>query len=138
MGEYLEQRVATRDPDDGKARISEWLRLDFLESDTGDDLVLSIPATAADPILLQNVVLIITTALDGGGTLDIGDGSDADAYVDNTDITEATINDVAQSVGSANAKAQGEYLVAARSITVTVGGAPTVGAATVLAQIIRL
>jgi len=132
------QRQATRNPDDGLAQLSEFLELDYLESDTGTDLELSIPATATNPIVLLNVIHIVTEAFDGGATIDIGDGTDIDEYIATGDITAASLGNIVQSRAAAEDDAMGEYLTAARKIVVTIGGAPTVGEGTVLAEVLRL
>jgi len=141
MSRYQLQRQATRNPEDGLANLVEYLALEFTYASTGTGLKLAIPATAADPIALLNVFLIIRTGFGGGKTIDIGDDAtvaDVDAYIDQTDLVEDTVGAIAQSLGSANAKAMGEYMTSSHAIIVTLGGTPTVGAATLLAKIARL
>jgi len=133
------QRLATRDPADGDAMMTEFLKLDYDYLDTGADLTLPIAATATNPIVLLNVVHIVKVAFTGGTpAIDVGDGTTADAYIAAADITEGTIGNIIQSRGAGQAKATGEYLTAARAITVTLSADLATGTAVVLAEIFRL
>ena len=140
MSDFLLQRAATRNPDDGKARLAEYqtLELDFEHDSTA--LTLHIPATAADPILLLNVILRIVDNFTGDAdeTLNVGDGATADAFIDELDIDVTAVNAIAQSLNKDNAKSMGWYYVADGSIVVTIGGAPTDGTGKLIAEIIRL
>ena len=141
MSPFQAQRQATRNPDDGKANLVDVLSLEFTYASTGIGLRLPLAATAANPIALLNVALIITTGFGVGKTVDIGDDAgtpDVDAYIDQTDLDEDVVGAMAQSLQSANAKAMGEYMTTAHDIIVTLGGSPTAGAATLLAKIARL
>jgi len=140
MSRYQLQRQATRNPEDGLANLTDVLELVFAHDSAAMGLRLPIPATAAGPIALLNVVLIITEGF-AAGTLNIGDDeavADVDAYVDRTDLDENVVGAIAQSLGSANAKAHGQYMTSAHDIVVTIGGAPAVGEGIVLAKIARL
>lgn len=70
----------------------------------------------------------ISEAFDGGvPSCDIGDGSDADAWVDTTDISETTLNDWAMSLGKANALSGGKYFATAGKVVVTHAAGLTAG-----------
>lgn len=140
MAQPKVQRVTTRDPDKGKAILPEVLKLEYAYNSTGSALELDIPASADEPVLLWDVAHIVRTAFAGGTpSIDVGDGSDADAYVDTLSITETSAGNIAYARDNANseAKAKGEYLTANRKITVTLSASLTAGAGTVLAFIYR-
>jgi len=136
------QRRALRNPDLGLANLAEVVELDYVFNSTGAALTLVLPATVANPIILFAVMHAVRTAFAGGTpSIDIGDGTDVDGYLDSTDITETTAGNFANSMTAASADAvlnEGEYLTAPRSITVTLSASLTAGAGKVLALIYRL
>lgn len=80
----------------------------------GDVLeVIRVPANT----LVTHVALNVTTAEGGTLTIDVGDGSDPDGYIDGVDAnaTAAYINDA----GGAAALAHGKFYTAADTIDVT-------------------
>jgi len=133
------QNNATRDPAAGKVLVEDVLRLNFIFSAAGAALQLAIPASVEEPIFLDEVIFIVTTAFAGGTpSIDVGDGTTADAYIATADITETSLGDVSRSLTAAQPKADGEYLTAERRVTVTLSASLTAGAGTVLARIFRL
>lgn len=133
------QREAFRSPGSGKSYLAEVLRLDYAFGST--DLTLSIPADAAHPVLLYDVAHIVRVLFSGGTpSIEVGDGTDPNGYIDTLSITEGTAGDIAYARDNANSEAfaKGKYLTANGKIVVTVGGSPTAGAATVLAFLYRL
>lgn len=135
------QREALRDPADGRSILTEILQLNYAWDDTGADLVLNIPATASEPILLFDVGHVVTTLFTGGTpSIDVGDGTDVDAFVDTTAITEGTAGNIAwgRDAAGSEAKAKGQYLTSNLAITVTLSASLSAGAGTVLAYIARL
>lgn len=130
------QLQATRDPDDGLVSLSDTLILNYDFDDTA--LTIYIPATAANPILLKSVQHIVRTAFAGGTpAINIGDGTDTDAFITAAEITEATAGNVATSYGGAAASADGMYFTAAGTVVVTLSASLSAGAGTVLVEVFR-
>lgn len=135
------QRLATRTPADGQAYVKEVLALDYDYDDTGTGLQIPIDATTAAPIFVESVFHIVRTAFAGGTpSVDVGDGADADGWVDTLSITETSAGNVARSSPAANSEAYtaGKLYTSGDNITVTLSASLTAGAATVLADIYRL
>ena len=126
------QRQATRDPDDGKAWLEETRILEYDWQDTGEGLKLRIPASAAKPVYVVEVLHQVLTAFDGGTlAIDVGDGSDADFYLENTNnISPATIGHLCRNI-------RGKKLVANAVIEVTLNASLTVGAAALIVRLFR-
>jgi len=133
------QREAFRAPDNGKSYLAEVLRLDYTFDST--ELTLNIPADATHPVLLFDIAHIVRVLFSGGTpSIDVGDGSDPDGYIDTLSITEGDAGDLAYARDKDNSEAlsKGAYLTTNGKIVVTVGGSPTAGEATVLAFLYRL
>ncbi len=84
-----------------------------------------IPVTPGE--IVVGVRAYIETAFDGSAAITIGDAADADGYTVAADLTETSAGSHSNSVGSANAYAQGKVYTTGGAVVVTVGGTPTVG-----------
>lgn len=150
-----EQRVVVRRvplKDDssvlGKTLVSEVAVLNYDYDDTGADLKLLIDATASYPVYVREVVHIVRTASDGTSpTVNVGDGSTADLWIDEADIADQTQYHVVSSVqsdtagggsGSSATLLSGKYYVTAVPVVVTLGGTWTAGAGTVIVYFDRI
>lgn len=150
-----EQRVVVRrvplkvDTDlAGKTLVSEVAVLNYDYDDTGADLKLLIDATASYPVYVREVVHIVRTASSGTSpTVNIGDGSTADLWIDEADIADQTQYHVVSSLqsdtagggsGSNATLLSGKYYVTAVPIVVTLGGTWTAGAGTVIVYFNRI
>lgn len=89
---------------------------------------------------VDKVVLIITTALSGGSpSLDIGDGDNADGWIDTTDVTETTKGSyVGTAANTAAYSDTGRYYETADTIDAVVADGLTSGNAYVLAHFLPL
>jgi hypothetical protein len=123
------------------------LNYDYL--DTGAGLKLLVDATAAYPIYIRKVVHVVRTAFASlsSATINIGDGSVADYWIDTADIDNSTENFVVSSIesdtagggsGSNATRLSGTYYTTTAQILVTLGGTPTAGAGTVIAHYTRI
>lgn len=129
------QRVATRDPADGVVKASWWEELDYAYDDS--DVTIRFGANATNPVLVKEVVHVVLTACDG--TLDVGDGTDVDYWIDQLDITEATPGDVTSSLLATNATPKhGRWYTTNGQVTVTIAGSPTGGTGKLLVNLIQL
>jgi hypothetical protein len=126
------QRQATRDPDVGKAWLEDTRLLEYAYDTTGEGLKLRIPASAAKPVYVVGVAHLVTTAFSGGTpAIDIGDGSDADYYLENTNnISPSTLGHLGRAI-------RGNKLTANAVIEITLSGGLTVGAAALIARLFR-
>jgi hypothetical protein len=132
----------------GHALVSEVAVLNYDYEDTGAALKLLIDATAAYPIYIREVLHIVRTASTGSSpTVNIGDGTTADLWIDEADIVDQTISSVVSSIESDTAGGgsafgatllSGKYYVTAAPIVVTLGGSWTAGAGTVLVHFDRI
>jgi hypothetical protein len=91
--------------------------------------------------LIRSVAAIVTAAFAGGTpTIDIGDGSDVDGFIDstNSDLAETVLNDFAISTAiAANTFAEGKYYAAAGVVQITGSAALSAGQLTVLVEELR-
>lgn len=132
----------------GKTLVSEVAVLNYDYDDTGADLKLLIDATASYPVYVREVVHIVRTASAGTSpTVDVGDGSTADLWIDQADIADQTQYHVVSSLQSDTAGGgtsssatllSGKYYVTAVPIVVTLGGTWTAGAGTVIVYFNRI
>lgn len=127
------QRVATRNPADGEEVVSWVETLSYAYNDT--DLSLRFAASAANPVIVMEVKHVVLTAIDD--TIDIGDGSDADYWIDNVVITEATPGDTTSSFLATVPRAGRRY-TSNGEVKVTVGGSATGGTGLVVVHLVQL
>lgn len=123
----------------GQTKLYEplWVVSDAItEADTATTKqVIDVPAKT----FVSKVVLVVTEAFAGGTpSLDVGDGADADGWIDTDDITEGTIGAYVGDETTTGAYYLGKYYPAADTIDVVVSASLTDGTAYVLAQMIRL
>lgn len=115
-----------------------WVRSrQVTHSDTGTTVaVLDVPAHTLIPA--YGVVMVITTLCAGGTeSLDVGDGSDGDGWIDSTDITEVGTGTFTGTEANTGAYAvAGKYYSAADTIDVAVSASMTAGEAYVFAYMI--
>jgi hypothetical protein len=126
-----EQIVPSRNPDAAGAKgwITDTLGVTYDFNDATADIL--IPASAAQPVYLLEVLNLMTAALSGGtATVDIGDGTTVGKYIANAAITEATVGDLVHSV-------VGAKLVANATIRVTIGAGNSAGAGACFVRIFR-
>jgi hypothetical protein len=97
--------------------------------------ILDVPAKTLIPPF--GVVIVVTTLLDGGTpSIDIGDGTDADGWIDTLDITETTAGTYAGTETNSALATTGKYYAAADTIDAVVATGLTAGAAYVFAYMI--
>lgn len=150
-----EQRVVVRRvplKDDssmqGKTLVSEVAVLNYDYDDTGANLKLLIDATPNYPVYVREVVHVVRTASQGSSpTVNIGDGTTADLWIDEADIADQTQYHAVSSLQSDTAGGgtassatllSGKYYVAAVPVVVTLGGTWTAGAGTVIVYFNRI
>ena len=139
MAQAKLQRTAPRNPDNGIALLPEVLEKAYLWNSSGSGLILSIPASADEPVVLMDLYHVVTTAFSGGTpSFTVGDGTDVDAYLASADIAETTLGAVVRMSDKANAKSGGEYLTSNLQITVTLSASLAAGGAKLLAVVYRL
>ena len=132
----------------GQTLMDEVAVLNYDYEDTGAALKLLIDASATYPVYIREVVHIVRTASNGTSpTVNVGDGSTADLWIDEADIADQTQYHVVSSVqsdtagggsGSSATLLSGKYYVTAAPIVVTLGGTWTAGAGTVMVFFTRI
>ena len=115
-----------------------WVRSrQITASDTGTTVaILDVPAHTLIPA--YGVVAVITTWWAGGTeSLDVGDGTDPDGWIDSTDVTETGTGTFAGTEANTGAYAvAGKYYSAADTIDAVVNASLTAGEAYVFAYMI--
>jgi hypothetical protein len=124
-----------RNPVEGERHDGFWEVLEYSHDDA--DIALRFAASAAQPVLVKEVIHVVEVAFGASATLDVGDGSDADYWLAQGDIAENTAGDVAASP-LATVPRDGRWYTANGQIKVTVGGTHTAGRGRLLAYLIRL
>ena len=132
---YKVQVDALRNPVDGEKHDGFWEVLEY--NHDAVDIAVRFAASATRPVLVKEVVHVVEVAFGASATLDVGDGSDDDYWIDQADITENTAGDVTSSLNAA-APHNGRWYTANGQVKVTVGGTHTAGAGRLLVHLIRL
>lgn len=106
------------------------------EANTGATVqAVDVPAGA----LVTEVVFLVTEAFAGGTpSVDVGDGDDADGWVDTLDITEGTIGSYRGGATNSPLSVTGKYYPDADTIDAVVSAGLTDGTGYVVARMIRL
>ena len=126
-----------RNPVEGERHDGFWEVLEYEHDDT--DIAIRFAASAVRPVLVKEVVHIVEVAFGASATIDVGDGSTGDYWIDATDITENTAGNVTSSLlATTNGAKTGRWYTANGQIKVTVGGTHTAGKGRLLAYLIRL
>jgi hypothetical protein len=115
----------------------EWLVSDPITSADANTtkVCLDIPAKT----LVTEVLCIVTTVLAGGTpSIDVGDGDDADSWVDTLDITETTAGAYRGSATNSPYSITGKYYPTGGQIKAVVATGLTSGSAVVAARVLRL
>lgn len=126
-----------RNPAEGERHDGFWEVVEYEHDDT--DIALRFAASAVQPVLVKEVLHIVEVAFGASATIDVGDGSDEDHWIDQVDIAENTAGNVTSSLLAATAGPKaGRWYTSNGQIKVTVGGTHTAGRGRVLAYLIRL
>lgn len=131
---YKVQVDTPRDPDDGLAYGDFWKALDYEWNGTATSILVA--ASAAHPVLVKEIAHVVTTAFTSTATVDVGDGSDADHYIDTTDMAVDSVGNVTSSL-NATSPHNGVWNTTNFEIKVTVGGTVTGGAGKLLVNMLR-
>lgn len=127
----------TRDPADGEKFAGFWEVLDYAHD--AADIAVRFAASAAGPVLVKEVVHLVTTPFGASATIDVGDGTDVDYWIDQTDIAANTTGNTLSSLLATTAVPKsGRLYTANGQVKVTVGGTHTAGAGKLLVHLIRL
>lgn len=115
-----------------------WVRSRQITASDANSTVAILDVPAGTLIPPYGVVLVITTLLAGGTeSLDIGDGTDPDGWIDTADVTETGTGTFAGTEANTDAYAQaGKYYSAADTIDAVVNASLTAGEAYVFAYMI--
>lgn len=116
--------------------VGRWVRSKkFTYADTGTTkAVLDIPAGTFIPPF--GVIVYVKTAWAGGTpSIDVGD-SDADGWVDTTNVTETTIGCYAGTIAAATLNTGGKIYTSADTIDVTLAASSTAGEGYVFAYML--
>ena len=124
-----------RNPVDGERYEGFWEVLPYGHDDA--DIALRFAASAAQPVLVKEVVHLVETPFGAAATLDVGDGTDADYWLAQGDIGENVAGNVTSSLLATVAR-PGRLYTANGQVQVTVGGTHTAGAGRLLVHLIRL
>ena len=125
----------TRNPAEGERHDGFWEVVEYSHDDA--DIALRFAANAAQPVLVKEVVHVVEEAFGASATIDVGDGSDADYWLAQGDITENAAGNVAASL-LATVPRPGRWYTANGQVKVTVGGTHTAGRGRLLVYLIRL
>lgn len=120
-----------------KTRTGYWVISDpITAADTNTTKpVLQVPANT----LVTKVLVYIHTILDGGTpSIDVGDGTNDDGFVDSTDITETTVGMYGGRAAAAVWADSGKFYATADTIDAVIATGLTAGKAYVLAHFIPL
>ena len=131
---YKVQVDAPRDPEDGLKYGNFWDALDYEWDDTLTSILVA--ASAAHPVLVKEIAHVVTTAFTSTATVDVGDGTDPDHYIDTTDMAVDSVGNVTSSLNAASPH-NGVWNTANFEIKVTVGGTVTGGAGKLLVNMLR-
>lgn len=135
MAQFKTQVTATRNPTDGEKSQGYWEILQYNHDDA--DIAIRFSANDANPILIKEVVHVVETAFGASATIDVGDGTDGDYWIDQDDITENTEGNVTSSLLSTAAR-DGLYYTDNGAVVVTVGGTHTAGVGRLLVYVVPL
>lgn len=143
--QLMAQRIPTRTPTDGDELLDFWRTLDYDYADATATLM--IDATAASPLIITEVINVVWIAFNGGSaSIDVGDGSTADYWIDTADVTEASAgfltsshwSDTAGGGSAYSATSHGRRYTTAASVVMTLGGSVgTTGTGTVFVHCLR-
>lgn len=132
---YKVQVDATRLPPDGERYDGFWEVLNYEHDDA--DISIRFAASAAQPVLVKEVINVVTVAFGAGATIAVGDGSTANSWLATGDVAQNTAGSVASSLVATTPRA-GVLHTAPGTIKVTVGGTHSAGKGKLLAYLIRL
>ena len=128
---------ALRNPVDGERHDGFWEVLEY--NHDAADIAVRFAASATRPVLVKEVVHVVEVAFGASATLDVGDGSDEDYWIDQTDITENTAGNTTSSLLATTAVPKsGRWYTANGQVKVTVAGTHTAGKGRLLVHLIRL
>lgn len=116
---------------------SYWVKSDEIDYTLANATtpVIDVPAG----MFVEKVVLVITTLFAGGvPSIDVGDGDNADGWIDTTDVTEGTVGAYVGDETSTAAYCLGKYYSAADTIDVVMSVGMTSGAGYVLAHFLPM
>lgn len=132
----------------GVSYLTEMATLAYTYATSGAGLELFVEATADNPIYVREVVHVVETAAAGTSpTVNVGDGTTADLWIDQADVTLNTAGHVVSSQYSATAGGGSNYSNTLRSgkfytspfkVVVTKGGTWTAGKGKVIVYFTRL
>lgn len=125
---------ATRKPVDGEKHGSYWEVLQYAWN--AADPTIYVAASETHPVAVLEVVHVVETAFTATATIDIGDGTDADLYIDQTDINVDADNNATTSLLATTPPGVQHY-TANFQITATVAGTVSAGAGKLMAHLIR-
>ena len=120
-GLFTNQLRASRNPADSQVFEGDFLLKQYTAgSAASQTFELDIPASTDNPVILEQVQHYVKKAFtsDTTATIDVGDGSDDDLYIDQTIVTPATVGS-----GAASAVTLGKLLTANARIVATIGAA---------------
>jgi len=116
---------------------SFWLVKEYDYADVPVGLTITYALEAG--VILLGAAHVVVDAFSGSGvTLDVGDGSDDDAYIDNTNLDLQTDANFYYGGGGANAGAQGAYSESAHKVVMTFNEQPTAGSGKLLLHCLDL
>ena len=98
---------------------------DKVDSDDGAG-TFTVAEIPAKTLVMCSCVVVSTLWAGTSPTIDLGAGSNADAFVDNTDVTQGTVGAYFGDGGDATSY-EGQYYAAKTPVTITIGGTPSAG-----------
>lgn len=119
----------TRDPADGQVLLPFYDYVDYVNAD--NTATYYGMATAAHPVYVLEVLHHVKTGFGASATIDVGDGTTADAYIANSAIAENTANDLVST-------AVRKVYTAPFQVKVTLGGTRTGGTGRLIVGLLRL
>lgn len=125
---FTQQVDPLRNPADGVALGSFTAQVDYVNAD-GSATYYGV-ASADHPVFVKGVTHIVKAGFGASALIDVGDGTDADAYIANTAVTENV-------AGSVVTSAVQTYHVAPFQVKVTLGGTRTGGSGKLLVEMLR-
>jgi hypothetical protein len=132
---YKKQVDASRNPSDGERHDGFWEIVEYDHDDSSIGIYFA--ASTAQPVLVKEVLHIVEDVFGASATIDVGDGTDADYWLAQSDIGQNSAGNMTASLLAAVPRA-GRWYTSGGQIKVTVGGTHTAGRGRLLAYLIRL
>lgn len=128
-----------RNVGDSYTSLGDYVVLEYTAASSAcpQTVEIDIPASTSNPVIVQDIIHVVTKAFSVASSLEVGDGSTANLYLQVGDITPLSVNTVAFASDSL-ADFDALYLVDSKRIVVTVLSTDGVGQGLLIVKLLRL